>query len=149
MTRRPPAGAPIDPAVAASESAVQRVLTLALHEENILNDRVNIFLLSQSLLLALVAQISAKKAALVSPVCILGLGVTLTWLLTAIRQWLDLRAAVAALREAWPQIIGIYAKVPRWLKLAGIFFMAVGLPVLFGVLWTVILSGALTLGARP
>ncbi|MEM9168447.1 MAG: hypothetical protein AAGC56_02235 [Pseudomonadota bacterium] len=116
------------------------IVQLTLHEENTLNNRVNIFLVVESLLLVLYAEISSTRAHLSVPLALAGLVMTLIWLVTSVRQGADLKYTAAAMRKAAPQIVEIYHPVPKWLKTGALFLIVWGLPIIFLTIWTVLIS---------
>ncbi len=112
-----------------------RLLTLATHEEKILNDRTSIFLVVESLLLVFVVRLPEEQTLLLDLVVISGLMITLAWVLTGLRQSMDLACATKAMREAWPLIQEVYAPVPQTLKNTLLLLMIYVLPALFAVIW--------------
>jgi len=128
------------PAVGVASVEADRLLALALHEENILNNRLNIFLVAESILLVLAAEIANSAPAVRDPICYAGLAITAVWLLSTWRQWWDLHLSGIALREAWPALRVAYKRNPKWLKVANLIIMLVGLPLIFTWLWLLILE---------
>jgi len=91
--------APAEPSAAECERAWQH----ALHEENVFNDRLNFFLLAEAMLLVFHAEVIGKigEAGLLM-IGLLGVVITILWVIINARQIADLEDAKAKLRTCLP-----------------------------------------------
>lgn len=130
---KPPSQAPQP-----SHENIKLIQSLALHEENTLNQRINIFLVVQSLMLVTFSQLQSEEDLLKILVSFVGVFLSFVWCLVNIRQLKDLQCASKALREAWPDVVDIFKTVPAGLKSVSLNLMVYGLPLTFALLWVVL-----------
>ncbi len=125
---------------------------LALHEERMMNQRSNLFLVSESMMLA--AYISGwdrlPQDALFA-VAVLGILISVIWALINGRQHRDMRVAVIATHHLMPEFTGIQTALKSGIyagksfeKYTGLrvlnrdwslYIFLYGLPVILGALW--------------
>ena len=118
-----------------------RLLTLALHEEKMLSDRINIFLIVESLLLSVYFGSGTRMDTVLEVIIlVLGVLVAVLWLLSNVRQSDDLRCAAARLRQAWAELAIIDRGVEKSLKKSSLILTVYGLPLMFGVIWGFLLA---------
>ncbi|HXI86977.1 MAG TPA: hypothetical protein VNH64_05930 [Parvularculaceae bacterium] len=143
---------PIAPDVQPAKPVDDRFFRLAMHEEQILNSRSNIFLVVESILLVFAHNVASYpefqmqmgagaiwSASFLDVVVIAGLVITAIWALMCYRQDLDLEHAVKAMRADWPEMVDAYAPISGLLKRLSLFLLIWGLPAVFALLWVAFL----------
>ena len=132
--------APVTPPQSATSDDITRFLTLALHEEEVLNNRINIFLLVESILLVFAVEAGARIDHIRDITFVAGLIITVIWFLMIVRQWLDLKSASEFLHEHWPALKRRKNYVPRFMKTLTLHAMLWVLPLTFVGLWLAVRS---------
>lgn len=123
------------PPVGREDPDIDRFIELAKHEEQILNSRINIFLVAESIMLVFAVEASARSEQLKTAAVAAGLALTFCWFLTSVRQEIDLFCCGKAMRARWPAFAIAYKGVPNWLKSFALVLLVYALPAIFLALW--------------
>ena len=123
-------------AKAPEPAEIDRIVKLSKHEEIILNQRVSIFLVAEAIMLLFTGNMIAISEDFKLLAVSAGLAITFCWILTGVRQSLDLSYAKKAMVEVYPDIEVIFKGIPGWLKRATLFLLVYFLPLVFVALWT-------------
>lgn len=128
------------------QDAVDRVWEHALHEEKMHSDRSNFFLVAEAMLFVFYATLDAGTQvwALVT-ICLLGIALTIMWILIALRQKWDLEVALERL-EDYVQEYAVYKEQvgEGWLRVNGTTILGYWVPSMIGVTWAVLVIEILT-----
>jgi hypothetical protein len=120
---------------------IDRLWQHGLHEDTVFNERLNFFLVFESVLLGLIAMLFDREPAiykwvLVLLVC-LGLAVTLVWSYIQAKQRLILKTLSGRLRRTLPEYRETLEELERhrWRIVSGTALMAYFIPGLIALVW--------------
>jgi hypothetical protein len=123
----------------------ERLWQHALHEDTLFNERLNVFLVMQGILLAVVGVVLQRPGIDTHPIAriIAGAAVVLTllWWRVQVRQRKKVDTIVEELKTPFPKLATLLeaTKPPKWLPASNSSILAHGFPVTLLVVWTVIL----------
>lgn len=124
---------------------IGRLWEHGMHEDTIFNDRLNFFLVFESVLLGVVGMLYSKqppvmKAILITIVC-LGLFITIIWGYIQARQRSTLHRLIERLEEHLPEFRDTFEPLDqkKWRRLSGTLLLTYFIPLLVALIWVVLL----------
>jgi hypothetical protein len=131
-----------DDGVVYGDAEKQRLWAHRLHEDAMLSDRQNFFLVAQSLLVVAQADLLGDGETLAAAILdVAGLLLTATWLYVVLRQRAILRYVQGRAREHLPEFDDTYKARPAGPSSTAVYVTAV--PSLLGAAWVLFLIIAL------
>lgn len=121
-----------------------RIWDHRLHEDTQLNQRLNFFLIAEAMLVVAAAQVlssSTPKAWLGAGISAVGLVLTCVWFGVNQRQVKIMRHIQERAKEALPEFRKHYETRPK--GHSSTFWLSVGIPVIIGAVWVIILVEAI------
>jgi hypothetical protein len=123
----------------------ERLWQHALHEDTLFNERLNIFLVMQGLLLAVVGVMFQRTGGntrfIVQVIASAAMVLTILWWRVQARQKYKIDVLVEELKPKFPGFADLQArtKPPRWLPVSNAALLANAFPVALLIVWGVIL----------
>jgi len=124
---------------------INRLWEHGMHEDTVFNDRLNFFLIFESVLLGVVGMLYGKqppvmKEVLITIVC-LGLLITIIWGYIQARQRSTLNRLIERLEEHLPEFRETYEPLDRkkWRRLSGTWLLTYFIPLLVVLIWVALL----------
>ena len=124
---------------------VRRLWEHGLHEETVFNDRLNFFLIFESVLLGVVGMLYSKEPALskwiLVPMSSLGLLITIIWGYVQSRQRVNLKGLIRRLYKHLPEFRETLQERPKkWRRLSSTMLLAHVIPILVTLVWLALLA---------
>jgi len=142
----PEAGPETRASDAVAQTTVDRVWEHALHEEKMHSDRGNFFLVAEAMLFVFYATLDADAQvwALVV-ICLLGIVLTIMWILIARRQEKDFNVAVERLKTYVPEYFEFTEQRGRGRsRTKGMTILGWWVPSVIGIVWIMLIIEILT-----
>lgn len=124
---------------------IRRLWEHGLHEENVFNDRLNFFLIFESVLLGVVGMLYSKQPAVMKSVLVimacLGFLITIIWGYIQARQRSILKRLIERLEQHLPEFRETHAVLKRkkWRRLSSTVLLAHVIPLLISLVWLALL----------
>ena len=125
---------------------VNRLWEHGMHEDTIFNDRLNFFLIFESVLLGVVGMLYTRQPAAMKAVPIaiitLGLLITIIWAYIQARQRSTLHRLIERLEQNLPEFRETYEPLDRkrWRRLSGTLLLTYVIPILVALIWIALLA---------
>ena len=124
---------------------VSRLWEHGLHEDTIFNDRLNFFLIFESVLLGVVGMLYSKQPPVIKPVLItivsLGLLITIIWGYIQAKHRSTLRILGERCEEHLTEFKETHAALAgkKWRRISGTWLLAYVIPFLVALIWIALL----------
>ena len=125
--------------------AIRRLWEHGLHEDTMFNDRLNFFLIFESVLLGVVGMLYGKQPPIMKPILLLlgflGLFITIIWGYVQSRQRSTLQRLIDRLQENLPEFRETYSPLDqkRWRRISGTWLLTYLIPFLVALIWIALL----------
>ncbi|HEX8846870.1 MAG TPA: hypothetical protein VF791_19660 [Pyrinomonadaceae bacterium] len=133
------------PAIPMKADEINRLWEHGMHEDTIFNDRLNFFLIFESVLLGVVGMLYSKQPPVMKsvPVVIVCLGfcITIIWGYIQARQRSTLHRLIERLEENLPEFRETHAPLAgkKWRRISGTWLLAYFIPFLVALVWIALL----------
>jgi hypothetical protein len=110
-----------------------------LHEDSVLNERQNYFLIAESMLLVgytTVLSTPQPKVFIARVIASFGMLLTLVWIYVNIRQWYIVKHVRARAVEVLPDYRETYQTRAKW-HISSIWLLVYLVPAIIGVVWVI------------
>jgi hypothetical protein len=128
-----------------SPEELKRLWEFTLHEDQLFNERQNLFLIAQSMLaVAYTTALVAKDDGIARAIAIVALIVSVMWVYVSIRHTRIVALIQAKAKEVFPEYSAITAARDfPWTPWPSRYVVAYGVPPAIGALWMVLLIARL------
>jgi len=127
------------------EEQRRRLWEFALHEDNLLSQRQNLFLVAESMFaVAYTTALEAKQSGIAVILSVIALLLTVAWLYVSARHSAIVDLIQERARNALPEYRELYkGRSWRWAPIRSRTVVTFGVPVLVGILWVALLGAQL------
>lgn len=124
---------------------INRLWQHGMHEDKMFNDRLNFFLIFESVLLGVVGSLYGKQPSAMKPIlvvlAILGLALTIIWSFIQAKQRSTLKTLMRLLEDNLPEFKETWdeLRTKKWRRVSGTWVLTYLIPFLVAVVWIALL----------